>query len=80
MRFKFLNKGCDGDDDDDDDDDVEIKIEEETWTSALRAQDVYSVSPRFGPAGPPLTAFLDLFTVVPSFFIGPEEPTRAKGN
>ena len=32
---------------------VEIKIEEETWTSALRAQDVYSVSPRFGPAGPP---------------------------
>ena len=56
MRFKFLNKGCD-DDDDDDDDDVEIKIEEETWTSALRAQDVYSVSPRFGPAGPPWPPF-----------------------
>ena len=55
MRFKFLNKGYDDgdDDDDDDDDDVEIKIEEETWTSALRAQDVYSVSPRFSPAGPP---------------------------
>ena len=55
MRFKFLNKGCD--DDDDDDDDVEIEIEEETWTSALRAQDVYSVSPRFGPAGPPWPPF-----------------------
>ena len=30
-----------------------LKIEEETWTSALRAQDLYSVGRRFSPAGPP---------------------------
>ena len=30
-----------------------LKIEEETWTSALREQDVYSVGPRFSHAGQP---------------------------
>ena len=76
MRFKFLNKGCG--DDDDDDDDVEIKIEEETWTSALRAQDVYSVSPRFSPAGPPdrLSRFVHGST---KFFYWPWRTHKGKG-
>ena len=30
-----------------------MKIEEAMWTSALRAQDLYSVGPGFRTAGPP---------------------------